>query len=1286
MPISVPPKGNSDIVVGSYFAPLQVSAQVAPDLTVKIRAGSLWTALATHVEYAGGVSPPITAPASDAKWVVITINESGLINTIDGASGTSPDLPAIPETELPLAGIFIGDTATEITSDMVFDLRPLWQLRAEAITDLQGELDDRPTISDVNGLLALKADIGGTPDSTFLFNQDQVGVPGDDISLEVERGSSPNVNIRWNESTEKWEFTNDGTTYADIGAAAGSFYTQTQLDTGQLDSQYYTKSELDPVAAPAANVLDARYFTEAEVAAGFAPLAHTHVYADITDFAAGVAATAGVTFAAIVHTHVAADITDFATAVPLAGALTFAPLAHSHVAADITDFGLAADARIALADVGDLANVSTTAFSDGEVLAWNSAGPFFTNRLLVTDDLDDVDSTTTPPVAKDALLWDGVSQFVNRAIVLADVSDFLGTDFVHTTGVETIGGNKTFTGDVVIGGAVAEITATQLQVTDDIIEINFGETGAGIDGGTGSAGIRIGRGTLTDAILQWDEGTQSWLIGVVGTVLPILTGAHTHSSAQITDFALAVTAELNTNPIDEMSDVVSAGHALNDFLLSDGAVFNATPFSTSVTTELGLNAAETLADVKTYAGLAAKDALLWDGSEWANRPVVKADVSDFVEADYVHVTGAELIAGVKTFSDNAIFNGDLTVNGTTTTVNTVDLVVTDNVIVINDGEAGAGVGGGTGTAGVQVDRGVAPPPVNGFATDALMIWDETNLQWQVGVIGSTAAVSVAGHLHVLTNVTDVAATAAEVNFLVGVTSLVQTQLDARVFTSGDSMDNAANLSFSGGGEVLGLPATPSATAAASKEYVDAQDALQNELSELTDVDLNGAGAPAAPAFANADALMYDLANARWTNRQFVEADISDLGLTILENGDIGGSVQAWDTDLDELAAIAPAAGDMIVDVAGTWTALTTTTFGRGFLSQVSAATTRSTLDLYSATELDAVPAAAPNGSKINKVFSATAGDVATMTAGGEVADSGTLLSALALSADHYTKVENDAAAGNAGAKVDKVAGTVGNMVQFGAAAILVDSTIATADILTLTTTGEIAHTLGNLGDVTDASSTGDLLVKTAGDWINTAPASVLGFVHSTGDEVVGGIKTFSNNVIVTGDLTVNGTTTTINTANLEVEDDIILVNRGAASSPVGGSGLEVERGASPNARWLWDDAGSIGLNTTALRWVGGIAGSEVAFAVENSTVAQPLYQLFVGTGAGLPTYVSTHTVPVPAGGSAGIQVFVNGIKQIEGASKNYTVGGYAPITITFTAGNEPAVSDDVEIYGFGTIG
>jgi hypothetical protein len=43
-------------------------------------------------------------------------------------------------------------------------------------------------------------------------------------------------------------------------------------------------------------------------------------------------------------------------------------------------------------------------------------------------------------------------------------------------------------------------------------------------------------------------------------------------------------------------------------------------------------------------------------------------------------------------------------------------------------------------------------------------------------------------------------------------------------------------------------------------------------------------------------------------------------------------------------------------------------------------------------------------------------------------------------------------------------------------------------------------------------------------------------VKLTGNQTVGGIKTFSDEVIVTGNLTINGTTTTLNTNTLTVDD------------------------------------------------------------------------------------------------------------------------------------------------------
>jgi hypothetical protein len=60
----------------------------------------------------------------------------------------------------------------------------------------------------------------GTTSSTFTLNNDAAGVPTTDCQLEVERGDEDNVAIRWNEATDKWQYTNDGANWYDIGSAA----------------------------------------------------------------------------------------------------------------------------------------------------------------------------------------------------------------------------------------------------------------------------------------------------------------------------------------------------------------------------------------------------------------------------------------------------------------------------------------------------------------------------------------------------------------------------------------------------------------------------------------------------------------------------------------------------------------------------------------------------------------------------------------------------------------------------------------------------------------------------------------------------------------------------------------------------------------------------------------------------------------------------------------------------------------------------------------------------------
>ena len=53
-------------------------------------------------------------------------------------------------------------------------------------------------------------------DNIIVLNNNVTSAPTENAGIEVERGSSTNVVLRWNETSDKWELTNDGTTFADI--------------------------------------------------------------------------------------------------------------------------------------------------------------------------------------------------------------------------------------------------------------------------------------------------------------------------------------------------------------------------------------------------------------------------------------------------------------------------------------------------------------------------------------------------------------------------------------------------------------------------------------------------------------------------------------------------------------------------------------------------------------------------------------------------------------------------------------------------------------------------------------------------------------------------------------------------------------------------------------------------------------------------------------------------------------------------------------------------------------
>lgn len=104
--------------------------------------------------------------------------------------------------------------------------------------------------------------------------------------------------------------------------------------------------------------------------------------------------------------------------------------------------------------------------------------------------------------------------------------------------------------------------------------------------------------------------------------------------------------------------------------------------------------------------------------------------------------------------------------------------------------------------------------------------------------------------------------------------------------------------------------------------------------------------------------------------------------------------------------------------------------------------------------------------------------------------------------------------------------------------------------------------------------------------INTATTIGNGVAITTGGDLT-----------VTGDLTVSGATTTLNVANLAVEDNTVILNKNQAGDSTTDAGIEVERGNYANVQLKW--------NETSDRWTFTNDGSNYFNIPVTSELANP---------------------------------------------------------------------------------
>jgi len=120
------------------------------------------------------------------------------------------------------------------------------------------------------------------------------------------------------------------------------------------------------------------------------------------------------------------------------------------------------------------------------------------------------------------------------AVVKSLNTDYTITNKITPSANITLATNTVFIqGNLYVGGNATAVTKTDLNITDNIITVNAGETGPGVTLNT--AGLAVDRGSLANVSIVWNETTGAWTLTNDGTTFEtIQTGSATAvTSAQV---------------------------------------------------------------------------------------------------------------------------------------------------------------------------------------------------------------------------------------------------------------------------------------------------------------------------------------------------------------------------------------------------------------------------------------------------------------------------------------------------------------------------------------------------------------------------------------------------------------------------------------------------------------------------------------------------------------------------------------------------------------------------------
>ena len=337
--------------------------------------------------------------------------------------------------------------------------------------------------------------------------------------------------------------------------------------------------------------------------------------------------------------------------------------------------------------------------------AW-TALPYSITAELSEGNLNDLkDVTITSAASGDFLRWNGTA-WINDAVNLS-------TDTIGSYVESLVAG----TGITLTNNSGEGATPTVAVTTN-----TFDAYGAASTAATNAA-----------TALSNHEADTTSIHGIADTsILVTTTGSQTLTNKTITSPSGLVKGDVGLGNVDNTADTAKPVSTAQQTALDLKANLASPTFTGTVSgitkTMVGLGSVDNTADTAKPVSTAQQTAL-----------DLKANLASPTFTGTVTIPSGASISGFAplaspTFTGTATANdltvsGNLTVSGTTTSINTETLTIDDNTIVLNNNATGAPVNGQH--AGIEIERG--------SANNVALRWNETSDKWELTTDGSAYA-------------------------------------------------------------------------------------------------------------------------------------------------------------------------------------------------------------------------------------------------------------------------------------------------------------------------------------------------------------------------------------------------------------------------------------------------------------------------------------------------------------------------------------------------------------------